>query len=199
MATKRMVSTDGKSGLKVKVDSLPELRAALLVLARDEVLVGVPEDNTERPPEGDDEKLPITNAALAYIHDNGAPEQNIPARPFMIPGITNAQDKITDTLKKAAQYVLQGNADKVTEGFERTGIEAVDSIRAVIIAGIPPPLADVTVQARARKGRKGAQAELNRRAAGYGASLQLAKPLVDTGEMLKSIAYVIRNRNKRRT
>lgn len=188
----------GGNGLRVKFDGMPALKAALDILARDEVLVGFPEDTTDRPPDPTAGPDPITNATLGYIHDNGAPEANIPARPFMIPGIENANAKNTEILAKTAQYVLAGQPNKVAEGYQRVGLGTVDSIQKVIIAGIPPALADYTVRKRAAKGRKGAQAELNRRAAGYGPSLMLAKPLVDTGEMLKSINYVVRNRAARR-
>ena len=78
------------------------------------------------------------------------------------------------------------------------GLLGVASIRAVIDAGVGPPLSDYTVRRRAEKGRKGAQQELNRRAAGYGPTLILAKPLQDTNEMFKSINYVVRPRARRR-
>lgn len=187
---------DGTSGLRVKVDNLPALAAAMRMLGSREVLVGFPEDSTEREEEGG-AKAPITNAALAYIHDNGAPEVKIPARSFMVPAIDSVKPQVTNILKKAAEYGLQGNQDKVEEGFERVGMLGVKAIRDTINAGVPPALADSTVKARARKGRKGAQAELNRRDAGYGASLQLAKPLIDTAEMLKSSNYVVRPRSAR--
>lgn len=191
-----MLSADGKSGLTVRTDSLQGLRDALAVLVRDEVLVGVPEETTERPPGVD--KFEVTNASLAYIHDNGAPEAKIPARPFMIPGIESVRDKVTKRLARAAQLVLSGDVKKVEDSYQAVGLEAQLAIQMRIRSGVPPPLADSTVRARARKGRKGAQAELNRRAAGYGPSLQLATPLMDTNEMLKSITYVVRNRNRRR-
>lgn len=192
----KKLTNDKSNGLHVKADNLPELRALIKRLARDEVLVGVPETKTERD-DPESKAAGITNAALAYIHDNGAPEQNIPARPFMIPGMQDAQAKTADLLAKTARYALGGRIEKIDEGFTRVGFAVVDAIQKRIVAGIPPPLADLTVKRRAAKGRKGAQAELNRRAAGLGASLQLAKPLVDTGEMLKSITFVVRPRAAR--
>lgn len=196
MATRKMSDGNG-NGLRVTIDTLPDLRAALKVLIRDEVLVGFPEETTERD-EPEERAAGITNAALGYIHDNGAPEARIPARPFMIPGMTAVQGPVTDLLAKQAQYVLKGDAIKVSEGNTRLGMMVVDSIRATIVAGIPPPLAELTLKKRAARGRKGAKEELTRRANGYGASLDLAKPLIDTGEMMKSVTYVVRNRNKRR-
>ena len=193
----KSLSADKKNGLKVTVDTLEDLHEAIKLLARDEVLVGVPEEKTERDEE-DGTKSPITNASLAYIHDNGAPEVNIPARPFMREGIEDVRGSITETQAKQAQYVLMGNKNKVSEGYQRVGMLAVKSIQARINAGIPPPLAESTLKRRAQKGRKGAQKELDARAAGLPPGMSLAKPLIDTAEMLKSISYVVRNRNKRR-
>ena len=186
-----------QNGLHITIDNMPELQAALKALARDEVLVGIPEDKTERPPDGEGKPDPATNAALAYIHDNGAPEANIPARPFMIPGIEKVQDKNVAVLVAMAQYALQGApATKIREGFERIGLQTQLSIQRTIQDGIPPPLADRTLKARAKKGRKGAKEELERRGQGYAAGIDLARPLIDTGEMLKKISYVVRRRKK---
>lgn len=186
----------GKSGLFNSIDNLPELRKTLKRLVRDEVLVGVPEEKTER----DDpvsQAHDITNAALAYIHDNGAPEAKIPARPFMLPGMARSKDEVTATLTKTAQYALVGDMGKIEQGYERVGLIVVDNIQATIQEGIPPPLAKRTLQARAAKGRKGAQLELDRREQGINPGVDLAKPLIDTAEMLKSISYVIRRRSER--
>ena len=184
------------SGMHTTIYNMPELRAAIARLARDEVLVGVPSETTDRKNE-DGTKSDITSAALAYIHDNGAPEAHIPARPFMIPGMEDAVPQVTKILAAGAKALLNGQPEKVNDAFVGAGLKAQLAIQNKINEGIPPPLADSTVRKRAAKGRKGAQEELNRRAAGYGASLQLAKPLVDTGEMRKSITYVIRNRSQR--
>lgn len=186
---------DGGSGLKVTYDGVPKLFAALNSLTRSQTLVGVPAENTDRPPNPDDPKSAgITNAALAYIHDNGAPEANIPARPFMIPGIMQAMPKVEGIMLKMAQYALKGSTAQVEAGYQRVGFECVNAITSIIRAGIAPPLAEMTLRKRLAKGDIKAQYELNRRAAGYGATTQLVKPLMDTNEMLKSITYVVRDR-----
>lgn len=184
---------DGGSGLKITYDGVPKLFAALNSLTRSETLVGVPAENSSRPPTPG-EPAGMTNAALAYIHDNGAPEANIPARPFMVPGIKNAMPKVEGIMLKMAQYALKGSTAQVNAGFERVGFECVNSITTLIRAGIAPPLAEMTLRKRLAKGDIKAQYELNRRAAGYGATTQLVKPLIDTAEMLKSITYVVRAR-----
>ena len=69
------------SGVFKVVDNLRKLTQGIEVLTTMQVMVGVPDDKSGRR-EGE-----INNAELAYIHDKGAPEANIPARPFMEPGI----------------------------------------------------------------------------------------------------------------
>lgn len=190
------------NGAQLKVDNLPQLWADIRALVNAEVLVGVPEEATERPESPDDEGKEITNAALAYIHDNGAPEANIPARPFMIPGIEDGQERITNQLTLTARSVLlrkQGTpADIIQRRLTAVGLTAVSAIQRRIRQGIPPPLADYTLRQRAARGRKGAQQELDNRNAGQEPSMSLATPLMDTNEMLKSISFVIRDRKRRK-
>lgn len=57
------------------------------------------------------------------------------------------------------------------------------------------PLADSTVEARARRGRKGAKAELARRAAGESPGTELVKPLIDTGQYRRAITHVVRDKD----
>lgn len=185
------------SGLFITQDNLGELRKSILRLARDEVLVGVPAETTVRPDAIEGGK--VNNATLAYIHDNGAPEARIPQRPFMIPAIEAQKDNVTDILAKTAQYglALQPSEAKIDEGFDRVGMAVVGEMREIIAAGIAPALAPATLRARAAKGRKGAQLELDRRAAGLPPGMDLATPLLDTGEMNKSLTWVIRRKSAR--
>lgn len=201
-------SKDGVGVLTTKLD-FDKAMAAVMLLADVEVLVGFPEDTTARQEDsgttakgkaGLGVASEITNAALGYIHDNGAPEQNIPARPFMAPGIKNAQDAITDKLGQLLGAVVKkgAGANLVARGMTQVGIIAKLSIQRKINEGIDPALAESTLKARARKGRKGAQRELDNRAKGLPESTQLAKPLVDTGQLRNAVNYAIRSRKKRK-
>lgn len=190
-----------KDGTGVEVRETPafmNLMNALEALTRSEVLVGFPQDTTERKA-GEGEEDGITNASLAYIHDNGAPEQNIPQRPFMIPGITEGMPRIERRMKAMGRNVLiNGKDEEVVKGFHSVGLIAQAAIRNKINEGIPPPLSDRTVRERAAKGRKGAMWEMAWRNAGAPASLELAKPLIDTAQMRNSVSYVVRDRKKRK-
>ena len=176
-----------KNGVTVKGNrGLADILKDVNALSRREVLVGFPEDTTDRPPNPDEPQ------------DNGAPEQKIPARQFMEPAIKAAQDKITDALGQVLQAALDGRGPTVIDkGLHRVGIIGAGSIKKTINDGIDPALAESTLRARARKGRKGAQEELNRRKAGLPPSTEFAKPLVDSGELRNAASYAIRNRNLR--
>lgn len=188
-----------KTGVKVTKDKWEGIRDAIRGLANEEVLVGFPEDTSARDPD-DAEDREITNAALGYIHDNGAPEQNIPARPFMIPGMNDAKAQATKILAGAARQALRLGAasNQPDAGLTAVGLAVQAAIRRKINSGIPPPLADSTLQRRAAKGRKGAAEELENRAQGKASSTQLAKPLVDTAQMRNAVNFVIRGRKRRR-
>lgn len=182
-----------KPFLKITRDSLEDLRDSVKVLVENEVLVGFPEDTTTRKDDPEDRE--ITNAALGYIHNTGMPEQNIPAREFMESGIRDGQDKITAQLARTAKITLTKRSPVATQqGLERVGLTAQAALRRKINEGIPPPLADATLRERARRGRKGAKIELQRRGDGEAPSTQFAKPLIDTGQLRNAINYVIRKR-----
>lgn len=197
------MATRGSSriGVRLVVDRTRDLQEAIEELVSHEVLVGFPEDTTDR--DNDDteaRKAGLTNAALGYIHDNGMPEQNIPARPFMEPGILNNKDSIADAMVSNAKRVLRlgGGAKTANQGLHRVGTIAATGLKRTLNEGIPPPLAESTLRERARRGRKGAKKELERRAAGEAPSTQFAKPLIDTAQMRNAISYVIRKRRRRK-
>lgn len=176
---------------------MKQLEAAIDALVQKELLVGFPAETSERKEtEGDQD---MNNATLAYIHDNGAPEQNIPQREFMRPAINEVMSTVERKMLGLAKKVAQGaSASAVDQGFHAVGLTVQRAIRSKINEGIPPPLSDRTVAERAARGRKGAMWEQAWRAAGAPPSLELAKPLVDTAQMRNAVSYVVRDRKKRR-
>ena len=195
MATRRTWTNN--TGVRVRgISHMHEIMEAARIIADVEVLVGVPGEMTER--KDDDKPSEITNAALAYIHDNGQPEVGIPARPFMLPGMKDAEPFVEKGLGQAMRAALRGNVTEAEQKMHAVGLVAQSSIRKKIDEGIPPPLSDYTLKKRAERGRRGAMTELDRRAEGKEPSMVFARPLIDTGEMRKSITYVIRSRKKRK-
>jgi hypothetical protein len=197
------MATKGGSGVfRTDFNGGPEmLIKALKGLASNEVLVGFPAATTDRREDPEDAaSKDLTNAELGYIHDNGAPEANIPARPFMIPGIEAARSKLVRIARRTGLKTLEATnpAEVVDQGLHAMGLVAQSSIRQVINDGIDPPLADRTLRERARRGRKGAKEELENRAKGLPQGKELAKPLIDTGQLRNAVNYVIRPRKTRR-
>lgn len=175
----------------IKADKLAAVLKSIAGLTKNTVLVGVPDSTTDR---SDDDHGPMNNATIGYIQEHGSPAANIPARPHLMPGIENAQDKITARMKKASQAALDGRKDKTIEQLEKAGMVARDSVKNMITDGDFEPLAEATLRARARRGRKGAKAELASRAAGNAPDNRNARPLIDTGQYRNSITYVVRKK-----
>lgn len=210
-----MATYRNDTGVKVTRDNLEQVRDNLQLLSRLEVLVGFPEDSTARDqdPEDDPENRGITNAALGYIHDQGSPEVNIPARPFMVPGMEDATPAVKRLLGAALRAGMRGNALQMEQAMIAAGLAAKLGIQNKINEGIPPPLAEMTLRKRARRAgkssiAKAAQIELDRRRAvsdlgedpffDMETALTTAKPLIDTAQMRNAVNYVIRAKSKRR-
>jgi len=162
-----------KTGLTVLVDNVAKMAEGIEVLASKRTMVGVPADKASR------KDGPINNAALAYIHNNGAPEVNLPARPFMEPGIESVAKEIRDGIGKAGEFALDGRPDAVERQYHRVGTVARDAIKAKITDGPFAPLKPSTIAARKRKRKSRNNEDM--------------KPLIDTAAMRNSINYVVRD------
>jgi phage gpG-like protein len=171
-----------KNGLTIRVDRVQAVLADIKKLTDQQVLVGVPSSTSHRT---DDQ--PITNAELAYIHTNGAPEANIPARPFLQPGIEDQREVITARLKATAKSALDGDTPKIEIGLAGAGQIAASAAQNKIREGLTPALKPATIAARQRR----SAGSKYRRAAIDASDV---KPLIDTGALLRSITYVVRKR-----
>ncbi len=182
-----------KSGTTRILDNTAKLLAGVELLTSRRVMVGVPEDKSSR--EGE-----ITNAALAYIHDKGAPEAKIPARPFMEPGVRRASNQTVALMRRAGELALDLRPSAVENQLMKVGLVNQAAIRGVITEGIPPPIKYATALGRIRRRksksyREKKRGELAANARYLGedsASTGLFTPLIDTAQLLKSITYVIR-------
>ena len=157
--------------ITVTKDSVDAVLQSIQEMASKRVVVGVPMAKTERG-----EK--ISNAALAYIHDNGSPAANIPARPFLKPGVDAVKGKCAQILKQAGKKAigLRGTVT-IDKALNACGLLAQTSVKKTIRAGEGfEPLSMRTLKARERDGRKG------------------TKPLIRTGQLLNSISYAVRKK-----
>ena len=164
-----------KSGVTTRVDNAQSILDALKSLTKKDVLVGIPEEDSER------EDVPFGNAGVGYVN--------------LIPGVKSVEEQTVPQLKAAAQAALEGNAAGAERALNRAGTLAANGVRRYMTITGFTPLADSTVEARARRGRKGAKAELARRAAGESPGTDLVKPLIDTGQYRRAITHVVRDKD----
>lgn len=173
-------------------NNLAGLHKAIAALIRQDVFIGVPEDKAARKDAGD---TGISNAYLAYIHEHGVPENNLPARPALIPGIKEIRKDAADLLKGAAASALEGNASAVSTALNKIGLLGQNAVRAKFVDNDWDPLADKTLDARPiigettdKKGKTKKTYGKSRREKGK------INPLIDTSQLRKSYTYVIRDR-----
>lgn len=181
-----------KSGAFLKVDRLPQLVKGLRTLATKRTYAGVPAD---KAPRKDGE--PINNAGLMYIHENGAPEANIPARPVVHPAIASIKDEIAAETFKGGQAVLSGKSSAADTMYNRIGILAQNAMRKRITDGPFVPLAPATIAARIAAGRKGQQDPTIYGKGAISSTDHAAatgfRPLIFSGQLRRALTYVVRN------
>ncbi|HFG5553787.1 TPA: hypothetical protein ACGHN9_003809 [Salmonella enterica subsp. diarizonae serovar 61:z52:z53] len=189
-----------KSGVTTRVDNAQAILDALRSLTKKDVLVGIPAEDSDR------DDVPFGNAGIGYVNEYGSPAQNIPPRPHLIPGVKSVEGQTVPQLKAAAQAALDGNAAGAERALNRAGTLAANGVRRYMTITGFTPLADSTVEARARRGRKGAKAELARRSAdgklnainpdsGQLISNENVRPLIDTGQYRRAITHVVRDKD----
>lgn len=154
----------GTSKVIESVDNTEALRKSLEELSRKDVLVGIPENKTDR------QEPEINNATLALILERGNPISNVPPRPFLMPSIEADMDKIT----KIQQQVLQAavNQQDTNLQLNRLGMLAQNIVKNWFTdpRNNWPPNSPVTI---AKKGSD--------------------MPNIDTGQLRNAITYVVRD------
>ena len=112
------------------------------------------------------------NAYLMSIHEYGTEDGHIPERrPIRLSMETNA-DKYARRFQQGLDKVLKDEMS-ADVALKSIGEEAAGDVKITIMNGLTPPLADSTV--RARKDNSDT-------------------PLYDTGELVNSITYEVRNK-----
>lgn len=157
-----------RAGVSIILDKVGDVMKAMKTVADTQVLAGIPESENARQ---DDE--PIGNAEIGYLMENGMPEINLPARPFLIPGVNAAKRQITDRLRQVGEAALDGKISAVQRGFQAVGLIAQKAIRAKMQSGPFAPLSERTLASRRARGRTG------------------SRPLIDTGQLRNSVTYVV--------
>jgi len=183
--------------LVVIKDDVPAVVAAINELIQKEVLIGIPDSTANRDEEEDGA---MNNATLGYIHENGSPKANIPARPFLVPGVEKSEEPAVARLKNAAKATLSGDVHKADKYLNDAGIIAMNGARREIQYGDFEPLKPSTIRNRHRQ--RGTKMRDNERqylelvSQGMApADAQAAagiRPLINTAQLRNAITYVIR-------
>ena len=161
-----------KPQIKVNFDKTRQITEGMRAAASMRVMAGVPAAKGLRTEE--DGQAGINNAGLMFIHEYGAPEANIPARPVVHPAVASIRKEIIQALRSAGLAALEGRVKKVEQIYNALGNTAQNAMRKRITDGPFIPLSPRTIAARRAKGRKG------------------TKPLIDTGQLRRALTYVIR-------
>jgi hypothetical protein len=185
--------------VNVKVtDNSLKLKQSLDDIARLQVYVGVPEEQSSRK----DHDEGINNAELAflmtngvrkyemrkemaddvsehgyhaaydmYIQSHGSPLWQVPPRPIIQPAIEDDKEAISNLLKEALKAVLDGDKSKVMEYLNKAGMEGQAAAQDWFTDPKNgwAPNSPYTIEV------KGSD-----------------KPNIDTGELRKAITYVIK-------
>lgn len=162
------------SKLTVKSSQLDPFGRAVMRELEKRVVIGIPGDSMHPAEKGE---APISNAALGYLFEHGQPENNLPARAHLVPGVERIAEEAAARLKVAATKALTGDLDAPEKALHAIGLLGVSAVQQEITDGTFAPLAERTIKARLYRGRTG------------------TKPLIDTGAYRRSFTYVVTNRN----
>jgi hypothetical protein len=186
-----------KSGATMTADNLKSIIDAINKLTKKDVLVGIPDSAPERT------DTPITNAQIGYVMETGSPEHNVPARPFLVPGVADVQGQCADRLGKAADAALGGNLAGAERQMTAAGLIAESSVKKKIGSNIPPALSPETIRNR-HKSRQTqsmrADEKAYLKAVDSGTDPAQAQTeagivaLVNTGSLRNAVTHVVRDK-----
>lgn len=159
-------------GFKIKevTNNASKQLEAIEFIKNNGVYVGVQQKDATR--EGDD----VTNAELLFIHTNGSPAQNIPARPVIEPAIHDDRERLGTMMKKAAEYVFDGKYSEALRQLELVGMRGQKVSRDWFHnpKNHWAPNAQSVIAEKIKKGSDD------------------PRPLIDTNELHKSITYFVK-------
>ena len=161
--------------IKLQVKNFVNHTKAMKFMKENSVYVGIPHEETTRNEDG------ITNAELLYIHTNGSEIKNIPARPVIEPALKKDKERLNKMMGKASRLAFEGNKQEAIRQLKLVGMRGQNISRAWFVNPENgwPPNSPRTYQKKLDKGSTD------------------PKPLIDTGELRKSITYVVETKEGR--
>lgn len=173
-----MINSDDFAFVVENSNGFIDMLNSLEFIKDNEVYVGIPDETTDRENEENNE---VTNADLLFIHTNGSPKMNIPPRPVIEPAIKKDKERLSSMMAKAASFVFNKNYSEAYKQLSKVGMRGQNVSRKFFVDqdnGWPPNSPAV----KRRKMRKGAEHP---------------RPLIDTGELRKSITYFVKTKEGR--
>lgn len=143
------------------------IQKSIKELRKTDVLIGIPQEETDR------EEGSVTNAELLYIHTNGSPANNIPPRPVIEPAIQDSKEEIGTLLKEAILKALEGDTGGAMSGMEKAGLQGENAAKG----WFTNPKNNWARNAESTIKQKGS-----------------SKPLIDTGQLRKSITHIVKKK-----
>lgn len=189
---------NGFTNISITKDLTKELAKSLKDLAGKTVCVGVPQEEDKQRDDGisnaelmyihnngvrefdmrksmqhDLNTMPYSKAHELYVHENGSPLWQSPPRPILEPAIDNSKEIIAEEMKNATLTALDGNNVKVA--LDKVGMIGQNAARDWFTNP-------------SNKWAPNSQNTIRRK--------RSDKPLIDSGELRKSIVYVIKEGEK---
>lgn len=137
------------------------------------VKVGVLGDSEHERQEGE----AVTNVDLALIHEFGAPSAGIPERSFIRSTFEKKKSELATQAKGLVRSIYEGH-ETPGKALGKLGAKLAADIKKAVVAGIAPPTSPETTARKEAKTYKGAA---------KGSPV----PLIDTGQLLSSITWVV--------
>ena len=125
----------------------------------------------------------LSNAEIGIVHEFGAPEANIPARPWLRPPIEAKRAEYEKQISDGLDAALRGTGN-LDRALGLVGQQAAAAVKGYVTQGppIPPPNSEKTQKRKESKRRKGSKGEV--------------RTLVDTGRMVGGVTYKVEKGGK---
>ena len=172
-------------------EALQKITEAMKEIQNLEALIGIPQEANVAHKDESGADSPITLAELLYIHTHGSPVNKIPARDVLDSAMKHNREDISMLLEKVLERASNGDLEGAKAALDKTGIQGASMAQKWFTdpANGWAKNADITVDGGWMKNKVSGKTFYVK---GKGSN----RPLVDTGELRKSITSVVRRKGK---
>jgi hypothetical protein len=152
----------------MNISKLDALLNLIKALGQKEICVGVIAKTAPRK----DQKARFSNAQIAEVHEYGAPNKGIPARPFLRSTLIRNKQVYTDALATQMRKSVK-QRQPAEQAYQMVGLKAAQDVQHEIRHGTHTPLKAATIQRK-----------------------KSSQPLFDIGQLHQSITSIVRDANE---